>query len=960
MEFTQLAIMRIDAALTPSQLTPSSRSPGNVSMASETHPSPSKSSGNVSMTSETHPSPSKSPGNVSMTSETHLTPHTSPENVSMASEVHLTSSTSHGNVLVTSDTPLTPSTSGISNTYSLGTQVKLPKLDLRKFDGDISKWPSFWDAFESSVHSNTKLTPVDKFNYLNSLLVNSASEAISGLSLTAANYDEAVTILKRRFGNKQLIINRQMETLLNIRSVKSGLNIQVLRQLHDLIESQVRSLKSLGVSSSSYGSLLSSVVMSKLPQDLRLIITREVKDEWDLDHILDVFRSELEARERANGNNVSPIDQSSTKPPYNRGRKGLPLSTDAALFATGSKPTCTYCRKDHASNACKNVTSIAARKEILKRAGQCFVCLKRNHISKNCSSRMKCLKCGRQHHISICTSDTNNEVKSLHTPNVEGSASSPQSQTSCSPPRESSGRPTVLYVNASTPILLQTAKAAIYRPGQRNEKFLARLILDSGSQRSYVTTTVKDKLRLPSERKQTISVKTFGSTEENTQSVDVVHLCITTEHGDDVQLSAFVIPLICDPLQSQSIVHASVTHAHLRGLKLADYSTGEDDIMVDILVGSDQYWQLVSGKVVRGEDGPTAIQTKLGWVLSGPTNGAVQNDQQQNNLVTTHVLKTATKPVDITNESLDGSLQRFWDLESLGVRPRSVYEEFEERITFENDRYKVHLTWKLPHPILPDNYELSMKRLSNLLKRLNQDPEVLKEYDSVIKEQLKNGIVEVVEKPADGEVGKTHYLPHHAVIRRDKATTKLRVVYDASARSYGAALNDCLYTGPPLAENIFDILLRFRASRIALTGDVEKAFLIVGIAEEDRDVLRFLWVDDIEKKNPEIIVLRFTRAVFRVCSSPFILNATLKHHIERYKNEDPEFVDQFLRSIYVDDLSSGAADNNTAYELYLKCKLRLAEGGFNLRKFMSNSSQLTERIQQNEACISAPAPREIL
>ena len=202
-----------------------------------------------------------------MTSETHLTP-TSPENVSMVSEVHLTSSTSHGNVFVTSDTPLTPSTSGISNTYSLGTQVKLPKLDLRKFDGDISKWPSFWDAFESSVHSNTKLAPVDKLNYLNSLLVNSASEAISGLSLTAANYDEAVTILKRRFGNKQLIINRHMKTLLNISSVKSSLNIQVLRQLHDLIESQVRSLKSLGVSSSSYGSLLSSVVMSKLPQDL--------------------------------------------------------------------------------------------------------------------------------------------------------------------------------------------------------------------------------------------------------------------------------------------------------------------------------------------------------------------------------------------------------------------------------------------------------------------------------------------------------------------------------------------------------------------------------------------------------------------------------------------------------------------------------------------------------------------
>ena len=172
-----------------------------------------------------------------------------------ASEAHLTPSTSPGNALK----------SGISNSHSshVGTQVKLPKLDLRKFDGDISKWPSFWDAFESSVHNNTKLAYVDKFSYRNSLLRKSAIDTISGLSLTAANYNEAVAILKRRFGNKQ-----HMETLLNINSVKSGFTIQALLQLHDLIESQVRSLKSLGVSPDSYRSLLSSVVMSKLPQDL--------------------------------------------------------------------------------------------------------------------------------------------------------------------------------------------------------------------------------------------------------------------------------------------------------------------------------------------------------------------------------------------------------------------------------------------------------------------------------------------------------------------------------------------------------------------------------------------------------------------------------------------------------------------------------------------------------------------
>jgi len=151
----------------------------------------------------------------------------------------------------------------------------------------------------------------------------------------------------------------------------------------------------------------------------------------------------------------------------------------------------------------------------------------------------------------------------------------------------------------------------------------------------------------------------------------------------------------------------------------------------------------------------------------------------------------------------------------------------------------------------------------------------VREYDNVITEQLQRGIVEIVEKPGEGDFGKVHYIPCHAVIRRDKSTTKLRVVYDASARSNGVALNDCLYIGPPLAENIFDVLLRFRANRVALAGDIEKSFLMVGMTEEDRDVLRFLWVDDIVKSSPEIVVLRFTRVVFRVSSSPFLLNATI-------------------------------------------------------------------------------------
>ena len=120
------------------------------------------------------------------------------------------------------------------------------------------------------------------------------------------------------------------------------------------------------------------------------------------------------------------------------------------------------------------------------------------------------------------------------------------------------------------------------------------------------------------------------------------------------------------------------------------------------------------------------------------------------------------------------------------------------------------------------------------------------------------------------------------------------------------SLNDCLYVGPSLLPLLFDILLRFRLHRIALVADIEKAFLNISISEEDRDFLRFLWVNDIKSDQPEVVVYRFARVVFGVASSPFLLNATLQKHINAYKSNDPKIVENLLQSLYVDDLNSGA------------------------------------------------------
>ena len=157
-----------------------------------------------------------------------------------------------------------------------------------------------------------------------------------------------------------------------------------------------------------------------------------------------------------------------------------------------------------------------------------------------------------------------------------------------------------------------------------------------------------------------------------------------------------------------------------------------------------------------------------------------------------------------------------------------VLEDFQTKIHFTDGRYQVSLPWKDYPQFLPDNYQLCQVRLKGLLKRLQQDKEILREYDSIIESQLSQGIVEHVENSSVETTNKIHYLPHHAVVRRDKETTKVREVYDASARSAGPSLNDCLHTGPRFDQHIFDLLLRFRTHPIAITADIEKAFLRLG------------------------------------------------------------------------------------------------------------------------------------
>ena len=293
--------------------------------------------------------------------------------------------------------------------------------------------------------------------------------------------------------------------------------------------------------------------------------------------------------------------------------------------------------------------------------------------------------------------------------------------------------------------------------------------------------------------------------------------------GERVKIEAYESPTIAE-IRNQHIEIRKGDYPHLQGLWFSDVNRKNEVLGIDLLIRADYLWSFQRGRTIRVEaDQPVAVETCLGWVLSGPMKGVPDGSQIGVNFV--------GQVMPRHNKELEEGVQKLWDLETLGNREENeVHEALKDGISFNGERYEVRLPWKESHEPLPINYRNSFKRLKGQIERLKNDPDVLKAYDAVIKEQAALGIVERVPELETPE--KIHYLPHHAVIRKEAKTTKLRVVYDASSKEgkKGVSLNDCLHVGPALSPLLYEILIRFREKPIALVGDIEKAFLNIEIS----------------------------------------------------------------------------------------------------------------------------------
>ena len=261
----------------------------------------------------------------------------------------------------------------------------------------------------------------------------------------------------------------------------------------------------------------------------------------------------------------------------------------------------------------------------------------------------------------------------------------------------------------------------------------------------------------------------------------------------------------------------------------------------------------------------------------------------------------------------------------------------------EDGSYNAKFPWKEDSPLLPANYNQCERRTQSMVRRLAATPQLLTTYGNIIAEQEAHDFIEKVDdaRPTDS----AHYIPHHPV-RKDSATTPIRIVYDCSFHSSFAtpSLNDCLHAGPPFLNDMCSILLRFRTFTYGLSTDIEKAFLHVGLDKSNRDFTRFFWLSNPEDPESKFQVYRFKTVLFGSTSSPFMLNATLHHHLANYNTPVAE---NMKENIYVDNVISGCNEEQNAVDYYGEARSIMKEAHFNLRSWSSNSPLLREQAARD-------------
>ena len=207
---------------------------------------------------------------------------------------------------------------------------------------------------------------------------------------------------------------------------------------------------------------------------------------------------------------------------------------------------------------------------------------------------------------------------------------------------------------------------------------------------------------------------------------------------------------------------------------------------------------------------------------------------------------------------------------------------------------------------------MALNRLGNTERRLIKQSELGEKYCEIIEQYIKKGYLEYVDVKNDSN--DCWYLPDFPVVRPDKSTTKLRIVFIGAARYDEKSLNDVVLPGPKLKQGLVDVLLIFRRYPIALVCDIAEMYLRIGVHPQDRPYQRVLWRSLNQSAKPKI--LQFTSVVFVINSSPFHAQYVSQHYAKNNKNGYPLSAETLLCSTYMDDSMESVKTCDEAIKLY--------------------------------------------
>ena len=810
------------------------------------------------------------------------------------------------------------------------TWVNLPQVEIPCFNGDPMTYHTFLSVFDERVH-RTRLDATAKLTRLIQHTSEDARTAIEPCVLLGeAGYEEARKILQQRFGNDFVISDNV------IKNIKSGKPVKSPKDLQKFCDELTRGkaiLTSMGrLNEIDTQSSIVDIVCRLQPYlrnrwkrqameckrekqrypgfgDLVNFVMTEAEEATDPVYG-SLGQSNKHIDNKSHGQSFKSSGQSSTSLQTTTAPSLNHQASKSAATTKFPAAVCVVCRGPrHRLFGCEQFKGLrpSDRLDLVRRHKLCENCLMDNHTTEQCRKPSVCTVpgCGLKHTKFIHVDPPAN-VRS----NVSDSVNVCQAKA-------------VANFSDCSNVMLPIVKVCV------NDLTDTNALLDSGSNSSFCTEKLVRELQLQG-RPVNYSLKTLGVQQENRKSM-VVDLNLRSYECDStMQLcNVYVIPEI--PVEVPSVDLQK--HSHLQDLSL------HIDGQVDILIGQCHAEALIPLEVRKGNRGdPFAVRTLLGWSVNGPV---AATDRCSRKVISNFV---TSSPISMS--SLDSDIKRLWDIEgedlyseelSWSREDKDVIDFWDQRHKLVDGHYQVPIPWK-PGTQFPNNYGMAASRLESL--RRNLDKRGLTErYEAEMEKLLDKGYAEEVPRAPVNGLHKLWYLPHQPVLN-DKKPDKLRLVFDCAAKFRGQSLNDKAYQGPDINNKLIDVLLRFRQHSCAVMADVEAMYNQVIIPEDDRDALRFLWVD----KQGNKVQYRMTRHLFGgvwcACSATYCLRRVL------HDNPDvPDIVrHSILKSFYVDDCLVSVPDENTALEVISGTKSVLATGGFNLTKFNANRQSIVEQI----------------